>query len=162
MKNLQIVVFILLSGIASFAQVDSATMQAKRDPKAMGKIQALRIAYISEKVNLTPEQAEKFWPIYHEFAEERSKLRKQLRDIQRSSSTSDPKADKNLIKNSFDIKQKELDLKKNYSDKFLKIISARQVISLRQAEQDFRTLMISRLQQRAEKYGYRNQFKRKR
>ncbi|MFN7600376.1 MAG: hypothetical protein ACK5R0_03145, partial [Bacteroidota bacterium] len=41
----------------------------QQDPKVREKIQAARIALISEKVKLTPALAEKFWPIYREFAE---------------------------------------------------------------------------------------------
>ncbi|MFM9074653.1 MAG: hypothetical protein ACKORJ_03680, partial [Bacteroidota bacterium] len=39
--------------------------------KARERIEAARAAVITERLGLTPDQAEKFWPIYHEFANRR-------------------------------------------------------------------------------------------
>jgi hypothetical protein len=34
------------------------------------KIQALKIAYLTRQMNLTPGEAERFWPVYNQYTEE--------------------------------------------------------------------------------------------
>ncbi|MFM7194900.1 MAG: hypothetical protein ACKOYP_09010, partial [Bacteroidota bacterium] len=48
--------------------------------KARERIDAARAAVITERLGLTPEQAEKFWPIYHEFANRRQELHREFGD----------------------------------------------------------------------------------
>ncbi|MNL81841.1 hypothetical protein D3C87_2090650 [compost metagenome] len=48
------------------------------------------------------------------------------------------------------MKQKELDLEKEYQTRFLKVISASQVIELYKAERTFNDMLIQRLKQRKE------------
>jgi len=148
MNKFIIIVLILFTG--KYASGQDETEPVQRDPKAMEKIQALRTAYISEKLNLTPEQAEKFWPVYHEFTQERAKLRQEFKAAQRNLDPNkpDPKAEQDVINLGLDIKQKELDLEKDYSGRLLKVINAQQVMNLRKAEQGFRELIINQLQQR--------------
>jgi len=148
MSKFVFIILLLICGNHAFAQDETEPIQ--RDPKAMEKIQALRTAYISEKLNLTPEQAEKFWPVYHEFTQERTKLRQEFKNAQRNidPNNPDPKAEQDLVNLGLDIKQKELNLEKDYSGRLLKVINAQQVMSLRKAEQGFRELIINQLQQR--------------
>lgn len=75
MKKLLIIGVWLISGWSAMAQDQPETEQ---DPKTVEKINALRIAYISEKLGLTTEQAEKFWPVYREFSDKRKELRQEL------------------------------------------------------------------------------------
>jgi hypothetical protein len=124
--------------------------QEKQDPKNVEKINAARIALISEKLKLTPAQAEKFWPVYREFTEQRMALRKQFRDAERNQDAAKPKVDRNqeLIKLGHQLKQQNLDLEKNYSDRLLKVISAQQLLTLPKAEEEFRRMLLQRLQER--------------
>ena len=48
----------------------------KASPETLEKIETARIALISERLELTPEQAEKFWPIYREFGNKRKEISK--------------------------------------------------------------------------------------
>jgi hypothetical protein len=38
-------------------------------------IQALKIAYLTKQLNLTPEDAEKFWPVYNQYTKEIRQIR---------------------------------------------------------------------------------------
>ena len=122
----------------------------ERDPKAKEKIEAARIGMITNKLGLTPEQAEKFWPVYREFTEHRMELRKQYREAERHQDVTKPKPDRDqdLIKLGMQLKQQNLDLEKNYSDRLLKVISARQLLTLPKAEEEFRRMLLQRLQDR--------------
>jgi len=120
------------------------------DTKARDKIQAARVAYITDQLQLTPQEAEKFWPIYREFAERRKALRQQLKEARQN-----PSPDQNQEKNSqaaldaqFKIKQQELDLEKDYSGRLLKVISAQKLRTLPDAERRFRQMILDQIQRR--------------
>lgn len=120
------------------------------DTKARDKIQAARVAYITDQLQLTPQEAEKFWPIYREFAERRKALRQQLKQAKQN-----PSPDQNQEQNSqaaldaqFKIKQQELDLEKDYSGRLLKVISAQKLRTLPDAERRFRQMILDQIQRR--------------
>jgi hypothetical protein len=144
MKHLLKIFLLLLLALPALAQqeVDPEEAQAA-DPRVKDKINAARAAYITERLALTSEEAEKFWPVYREFVQKRLDLRKQFRDARRSGQ--DEKA---LLDLDLKIKQQELDLEKDYSGRLQKVISAQKLMNLRQAEIDFRRLLLRQIQQR--------------
>ncbi len=115
----------------------------------MEKVEAAKIALITERLNLTPEQAEKFWPVYREFSQKQVELRQEFRQLRTSH---DPKTasdaeNKRMLEKGMQIKQRQLDLEKNYSERMQKVISTRQVMSLKKAEDDFRQMLIQRVKE---------------
>ena len=114
------------------------------------QIEAARIGMITNKLGLTPEQAEKFWPIYREFSEKRTEIRKEFKVEQNKikPENSDSEQQKKLVDLDLNLKQKELDLEKTYSGRLMKVITAEQMLNLRTAERDFHRLIIQQLQQR--------------
>ena len=144
MKTLAKIIFLSLIAVSAFAQDDD--IPQTQDAKVRDKIQAARVAYITEQLQLTPQEAERFWPIYREFAERRKEIRQQLRD---SRKTPDPgKTDQELVDQQFKVKQQELDLEKDYSGRLLKVISAQKLRTLPQAERRFRQLILDQIQRR--------------
>lgn len=120
-----------------------------KDPKAQEKIRAARIAYITEKLGLTPAEAEKFWPIYNEFDQKRRELRLQNKDLRKNPdpNKSQEEIEKAAIAQQHQFRQKELDLEKDYSGRLLNVISAKKVMALPRTEKDFRDLLLRRMQQ---------------
>lgn len=141
---------LLLSALAGTAQ-DQADPQITQDPSVQEKIKNLRIAYISEKLGLTPEQAEKFWPVYREFSDKRKDIRQEFVEARKSikhDNNADLAKQEELVKLGLTLKQRELDLEKTYSDRLLKVISAQQMLNLRKAEGDFQRIILEQIQQR--------------
>lgn len=95
------------------------------------KIKALKIAFITQKLQLTPEEAQKFWPVYNQYENEISGL--QLDD-----------------KNGPALENEErlLNIRKKYLGAFEKVIGPQKTNNLFNAERDFRTILIRRLQNR--------------
>jgi hypothetical protein len=121
----------------------------ERDTKAREKIEAARIGMITNKLGLSPDQAEKFWPIYHEFSTKRSAMRQEFKlEQQKIKPDAKPEDQQRLVDMGLNLKQKELDLEKNYSGRLLKVITAEQMLNLRTAERDFQRMIINQLQQR--------------
>lgn len=117
--------------------------EARQDLKAQEKIKAARAAYITERLGLTAEEAEKFWPIYHEFNEKREKIRERFKQDRQSN-----KSEKEMLDLEFKLKQEQLDLEKDYSQRFQKAIPAQKLMNLRQAEGDFRKLLLRQINER--------------
>ena len=74
MKNIIVLLLGILFLTSAVAQEEEEVV---KDPKAQEKIKAARIAFITERLGLTPEEAEKFWPVYREFSNKRTGLKKQ-------------------------------------------------------------------------------------
>ncbi|KAA9327603.1 hypothetical protein F0P96_16625 [Hymenobacter busanensis] len=111
------------------------------------RLEAARVAYITEKLALTTDQSQRFWPLYNEFTDKRRSLRKQARGEMRNQDVA-TMSDKDLresINNQFAMRQSELNLEKEYLDKFQKVITLRQVALLYQAERDFTKELLKRL-----------------
>ena len=122
----------------------------KMDPKAQEKIRAARIAFITDRLGLTPEEAERFWPIYREFSNKRLELNQQFEQAKRNPDVKKPKEEheRELVELGFKLKQQELDLEKEYSTRILNVIPAQKLMALRTAEDDFRRLLMQQIQQR--------------
>ncbi|MGK7395266.1 MAG: hypothetical protein ACNS62_11885 [Candidatus Cyclobacteriaceae bacterium M3_2C_046] len=116
----------------------------------MDKIESARIGLITERLGLDPDQAERFWPIYNEFIERRRSLRNEFNQARKNIDIAQATEAQRqqLIEKELDMKQREVGLEKDYSDRLLNIISTRQLLALRKAEQDFREMLLRRLQQR--------------
>ena len=78
MKAVFKIIFLSVMAISAFAQDED--LPQPQDQKVRDKIEAARIAYITDQLQLTPGEAEKFWPIYREFAERRRGIRQQMRE----------------------------------------------------------------------------------
>lgn len=141
MKPTAIFFFSLLA-FTAFAQVEEQELD-QPDPKAAEKIRAAHAAYITERLELTPEEAEKFWPVYREYAAKRKSIRQQLQTAKQKGT-----AEKELIDLDLKVKQEQLNLEKDYSGRLQKVISPQKLMNLKQAEGDFRRLLLRQIQQR--------------
>ncbi len=121
-----------------------------QDKDALEKIERARIAMISERLDLTPKQAEQFWPIYREYISKRREMQQELRNTRNGvdpAKLSDEESKKVMAK-ALELKQKQLDLEKEYSERLTKVITSQQLIRLRNAEKDFQKELIRRIQSR--------------
>jgi Spy/CpxP family protein refolding chaperone len=162
MKKLIYILFV--AWICLPIQAQDMDEEQPQDASAKDKIKAARIGLITQRLNLTPEQAEKFWPLYNEFDQKRKEIRKPFREAQKQIDPNkpDPKQQQALVDLGLKIKQDELNLEKEYSNRMMGVITAQQMLNLRQAERDFRNIIINMLnnrrlqQQRKENFRDRN------
>ena len=70
-------------------------------------------------------------------------------------------SDEQKVKLALELKQRELDLERNYSQKLLDVITARQMVSLKKAEGEFRDILIRRIQQQKMRRHQRDQIRKK-
>jgi len=134
---------------------------AQNQPTALEKVEAAKIALITERLNLTPEQAEKFWPIYKEFNDKQRGLRQEFQQMRagHDPKTASDAENKQMLNKGLQIKQRQLDLEKTYSNRMQQVISTQQLMSLRKAENDFRQMLMQRIR---EQQHQRNQIQQNR
>jgi len=109
------------------------------------KIEALRIAFISQKLNLTPEEAQKFWPVYNAYIADIKALHK---NFKMGPNSPQPTAEQML-----DFEQKKLDLKKKYKAQFEAAIGQDKVNTLYHLEEEFRQKLKELRDQRMQNKG---------
>jgi 5'-deoxynucleotidase YfbR-like HD superfamily hydrolase len=126
----------ILLALPLFAQ------EAKQD--RVKKIEALRAAYITKKMDLSPEEAQKFWPVYNEYQGEISGLYRQKRQNQLSKKNDSKEA----LTQDLDYDTKILNVRKEYQKEFSKILPSDKVMALYQAEREFREELIKELRER--------------
>lgn len=113
------------------------------------KLESAKIGLITNRLNLSAEQAAQFWPVYNEFDSKKKEIRKALRKLvveTNTLTTSDEKILANL-RESLNLQQREVDLEREYMAKFLKVINVRQLAELYKAEQLFTSMLLKKLNQ---------------
>ncbi|WP_233555481.1 hypothetical protein [Pontibacter oryzae] len=133
---------ITLGSTASMAQ--NNRLQEKRE-----NVEAAKIAYLTDKLSLTADQAQKFWPLYNEYeAKRRSLITGYRSGYRRDVEELTEQEAQNRIETMFSIKEKELALEKEYADKYLRVISSTQLIKLYRGEREFTKMLLKRLDDR--------------
>ena len=154
------VTFRLLSLVLLLAAAPAAHAQGEagggggRKGQRLAQLENAKIAFITNRVALTQDQAQKFWPLYNEFSDRRRDLNRNGRLLRRE--VTDGMTDQQIRENfnqSFTLRQQELNLEKEYFDKFQKVIALRQVAQLFLAERDFTKEVIRRVAGRPGQQG---------
>ncbi len=119
------------------------------------KIEAQKIAYITNKLDLTSTEAQQFWPVYNEFSDKNEELLKAFRknNIEERDVNVESITDKEALEMADDQiiqAQKILDLRKKYHAEFKKVLPAKKLIKLYQAERDFKKYLLKEIKDRRE------------
>ena len=124
-------------------------MAYSQNEKALEKIEAAKIALITQRLELSPEQAEKFWPLYNEYSKQRRAYTSEYTQARKefNAETATEEEYKKLLDLGEQVKQSQLNLEQQYSDRLLKVISNRQMLNLRKAEGDFRRMLLERMRE---------------
>lgn len=146
MKNV-ILSIVFLSCIApAYAQTASGR-ESKRE-----QIEAQKVAYITSELKLTPEEAQRFWPLYNAYQDELNKQRREGKKIEdklrdESHVLSDPELDA-LMKDRFAKERAKIDLDEKYYHKYKKVLSADKLAAYYRAERSFKRELLDRLREK--------------
>ena len=126
---------------AAFAQQKDTTNFAKKKEL----IEAQKVAYITQKLELTSAEAQAFWPVYNEYGSKKETIlnanrenRKKVKDLE---TLTDKEAQAILVAQ-FATDEKLLSLKKEYFAKFEKVLPVKKVVKLEMAERDFKKVLL--------------------
>jgi len=141
MKKLLTVTLLLLA-------LNISAQQKHRD-----RIKALKIAVITENLDLTTKEAQQFWPIYNANEKEMSAIKsKEIKTIKKEirahmDTMTDDKATA-LLNRLNNAETQMHKLRMDLTKKLSEIISSKKIIKLKIAEEDFRRRMLQEYKKR--------------
>lgn len=116
------------------------TNQMKFDPE---RYNAELQQFITKEAALSPQQAEKFFPLYNEMQQKQRSLFQQIHRLKRIKPTDEQGCKENIQKcDELDMQIKEL--QQQYHNKFLKVLPASKVYDVLKAEDKFHRQMLNR------------------
>lgn len=138
--------------IAAFAIVFPLSLLSQPQPPPREKVEALKVGFITQRLDLTPEEAKNFWPVYNQFQDELEKVRKQRRETFRKpgenfEDMSDNEIEK-MVDNEIILRQNELDIFKKYHPQFKQVLPIRKVARLYKTEEDFKRKLLEMIRER--------------
>ncbi|HPZ87725.1 MAG TPA: hypothetical protein PLQ32_06460 [Flavihumibacter sp.] len=119
-----ILLVLLLGGSAAFSQGGQ---------RAGERVEALKIAYLTKKLNLTTEEAQKFWPVYNQYMADLKKARQDARSEEADELEKD---------------EKVLAVRKKYQADFSKALSPARANEFYRYEKEFANFVAKELQER--------------
>lgn len=147
MKKLSLYIFTLLlllsTGLAGYAQGGRPALQrreppaARRAPNAGARIKAIKKGFIAQRLSMTPEQSQKFWPLYDQYQAE-------LQGIQEARKANNNNPSPDQFSRNQEYKQKIIDLQKRYYDEFAKNLSPEKANLVFKSEEEFNVQVLLR------------------
>jgi hypothetical protein len=115
-------------------------------PEMFEKIKAEKISLFTSKLDLTPSEAQSFWPVYNEYEKKRFDIQRKIHDFERMpdekfASLSDSEMEK-LTSSYIESFELEGNLRKEDHKQFLKILPLKKVLLMYRTENEFRSLLI--------------------
>ncbi|RIW12786.1 hypothetical protein D0X99_18000 [Algoriphagus lacus] len=101
------------------------------------QLQAARIAFITTRLDLKPEQAEKFWPIFNEYSEIKESTMREIGRLSDSETDLSEDEAKSRINKRFQLQQKLIDEERKFVDNISKVITYNQTLKLNNIARDF-------------------------
>jgi len=139
----------VVSLIALFVGINSAWAQPPSYETRMQRIEALKVAYFTKALSLTPDEAKTFWPLYNAY---RAELRSVKQDMKLDKMDSDLSIDQmkdadveQMVTKMLEYEQKEVDIKKKYLTQFKGILPIAKVAKLYRAEEGFKRQLLELL-----------------
>ena len=147
MKKIILILLITLSS-NSFAQ----------DNDRQDRIKALKIAFITERLELTETEAQKFWPIYNAFEAENQKLRKKnVGKFRKTDFESISEQDAKMhLKEMMETDAMRNQLKQEFVNDLLEILPAKKILTLKATEDAFNRRMMEQFKKRREGFKKNN------
>jgi len=156
-KIIPIALIAIISTTTAFAQYgkqERQTRHVKQERKSRThkvdkeKFKSMKIAYMTDKLSLTPAEAQKFWPVYNQYTEKKATIykefRKEKKEMTSDKELTDSEVEK-IVNQRIVIKQKELDLEKEYLAQFKKVLPIKKVAKLYRAEENFKKDLLRKM-----------------
>lgn len=114
------------------------------------RVETMRVAFITQRIDLSAAQSQAFWPIYNEYRAAQKALRREHRKARRIEEITEAEAEV-LLQKHLERSVKEQELKRRYLQEVRTVLSAKQVLQLLNAEKEFKRQLVKRIQERRRK-----------
>lgn len=139
-KILMTIIVSLISTLLVSAQPEGNTKESRE------RIEAQRVAFITQQLELTPDEAARFWPVYNLYKGELTDMRKEY-DRPDVDAISEEEASA-LIEKQIQQDRHKLDLKVEMLRQLKTVVSAKKVLMLQQVENMFNRELLRKLQEK--------------
>ena len=142
------------TSLTSFAQ-DGPLRERFKEKKE--QVKSLKVAFITNELNLTPEESAKFWPLYNAFEDKQQEIRKQKLKAfldRKDDNSIDKLSEKEAttILSQMESTEEELyQLKKKFIANLKGVLPATKILKLKKAEEEFSKKLLQ--QYRDKKIG---------
>jgi hypothetical protein len=143
MKIIKLYPILLLFVTMTFYGQDGRNFREKKE-----QIKSMKIAFITNELSLTPDEAAKFWPIFNAFEEKqndirREKMRSHLdRNNENSIDNLSEKDAANLLSQMENTEEELFLLRKKFTTNLKGVISSVKILKLKKAEEDFNRKLL--------------------
>ena len=115
------------------------------------KIKSLKVAFITDQLELTSKEAQQFWPVYNKFEEQREDLRQKertaVRDKIRNASELTEDEAVQLLTQFISFKERAEILDTSYLNELKKVLSSKKTLLLLSAEEEIKRHLIKQYRQ---------------
>lgn len=112
-------------------------------------IKAQKIAFFTEKLSLTPEEAQRFWPVYNLYWEKKNKIilerRETMAYCEKNLSRMSTKEIKAIADKYVGYQKQEAELLIEFNGRFQKILPVEKVMKLYIADNEFKNWLLQRI-----------------
>jgi hypothetical protein len=116
------------------------------------RLDAYKIAFFTKRLNLTSQEAEKFWPVYNEYQDNKNKIQLERQEINRNFNQNELNMSEREMIEAGDklvgLEVREAGLAQEFHKKIKTILSPAKVLRLYQAENQYRLQLLKELQER--------------
>ncbi len=131
-----------LLGVVVHAQREGLPQQGR----IAERVEAMKVAFITQRLSLTTQEAQLFWPLYNEYEAEQSKIRQRYRLSDNFAGMTDAEAEK-ALDDALEMEQQLLNLKRDYTQRMRKILPVRKVAMLNRVEREFREELVKQIRE---------------
>jgi hypothetical protein len=136
--------------MVALAQPTSRPVSPQKTEKRE-EIESYRIAFLTQKLSLTPEEAQRFWPVFNQFTAEMKAVkanRVSNRDMKNDIQNQSDKDVEKMVDGEIETRQQELDVVKKYHTQFKQVLPIKKVAILYRAENEFKKELLEKIRER--------------
>lgn len=127
-----------LIALLFFLAIGTSNAQHTDDRYDREKLESARVAFITTRLDLKPEQAEKFWPIYNVFDEARIKNLREMMELGKTKDIELSEGEaKSRIAKKFEIERKMIANEEKFVKDLSNVLSYNQIIQLDRLSREF-------------------------
>ncbi|MFP4046905.1 MAG: hypothetical protein ACLFT4_03995 [Bacteroidales bacterium] len=132
----------------------SAAGQEDKNQSIREQIQTEKIAFFTEKIGLTLQEAEKFWPVYNEYWDKKNKIdeerKKSMNAYLNNPDNFSRKEIEELVDNYVDYRMQKAELLEEYHQKFKEVLPVEKVVRVYVADYDFKAYLLNKIKNKEE------------
>ena len=143
----KLIISLLLSSFFIGTALAQDMLDLENSPAA-DRILAKKMAFFTDKLQLSSEEFQNFWPLFSQFEKEQRQIRLKYRTKRTAFKYMTDEEAENFINNNFKMEEEILNLKKSYYEKFRKVMPVRKLAMVNKVNREFKEEILKQLRER--------------